>query len=334
LNTIRSGREVNAMYQPRSEDEALQLFRKMALIRQAQEAIMREYPKEEMKTPVHLGIGLEGVSVGVAHCLPAGSKSFGQLRNHGQYLALTGETDAFFGELYGRVTGTGGGKAGSMHLCSPEHGLISTSGIVASTIPLAVGAGLAAKYQGTNEVAVTMFGDAAIEEGEYWEAFNFACLHGLRVLFVCEDNDLAIHTWGHDRRGFDSITGVLRGFRCYPFEGDGDLLEVIDIVRQALDLMERNPRPAFLRFKVFRFLEHVGPNTDFRIGYRSKPSDEELLTRDPVYKYEQYLRSQGIPPSRLQVVRDEVQRQIEASIAKARSAPFPTEADLYRGVFV
>jgi pyruvate dehydrogenase E1 component alpha subunit len=323
------------MYTPTSEAEALEIYGKLSLIRQCQETIIREYPKDEIKTPVHLGIGLEGISVGITHCLPPGTKSFGQLRNHGQYLGITGETEKFFGELYGKVTGTGGGKAGSMHLSSPEHGLISTSGIVASTIPLAVGAGFAAKYRGTDEIAVAMFGDAAVEEGEFWESLNFACLHYLRVLFVCEDNDLSIHTSGADRRGFKgkSIASAVRGFDCHVLEGDGtDVLVVIDLVRTAIRLMMEDPKPAFLHLKWFRFLVHVGPTTDFHVGYRPKPSEEELKAADPVYKYEQFLLAEGFDASRLQSVREELALQIAGSVERAKAAPYPTEEDLYKGV--
>jgi len=314
--------------------ESLEIYRKLLLIRRCQERIVEEYPKDEMKTPVHLGVGLEGISVGVNHVLPPGTKSFGQLRNHGQYLAITGETDAYFGELFGKVTGTGAGKAGSMHLCSPEHGLISTSGVIASTIPLAVGAGLAAKYNGTSEVAVAMFGDAGIEEGEYWDCFNFACLHKLRVLFVCEDNDLAIFTWGHERRGYKSITRVMRAFDCYVDEGDGtDVRAVLDITRRALNMMVDDPKPAFLRFKHYRFLEHVGPNTDWHIGFRPKPSEGELQQLDPVWKYERYLLTDGTLPAELQRIRAGVDAQIEKSITAARAARFPGEAELYEDLF-
>lgn len=322
------------MYTPQSEAEALEIYRKLVLIRQSQEAIIQEYAKDEMKTPVHLGIGLEGISVGVAHLLPPGTKSFGQLRNHGQYLALTGETDAFFGELYGKVSGTGGGKAGSMHLAAPAQGLLSTSGIVASTIALSVGAGLAAKYRGTEELAVAMFGDAAIEEGEFWESFNFACLHGLRVLFVCEDNDLAIHTFGADRRGFPSIVGVMRGFDCYTFEADGtDVCAVLTAVQQALTQMAQVPKPAFLCCTWFRFLEHVGPYSDFHVGYRPQPPAEVLQAADPIWKYEQFLLAQGVDLERLQAIRAELAQQIAASMTRAKAAAYPTAADLYRGVF-
>lgn len=325
------------MYAPSTEAEALEIYRKLSLIRQCQELIIREYHKDEIKTPVHLGNGLEAISVGVTHCLPPNTKSFGQLRNHGQYLSITGETDRFFAELYGKVTGTGGGKAGSMHLSSPEHGLMSTSGIVASTISLAVGAGFAAKYRGSNDIAVAMFGDAAVEEGEFWESLNFACLHGLRVLFVCEDNDLSIHTPGSARRGFKdkSIPAPIAGFDCHFLDGDGtDVLVVIDVVRRALGLMLREAKPAFLHFKWFRMLEHVGANTDFHIGYRPEPNEQELKMADPLYKYEQFLLDQGFESAKLKVVLDELAVQIEGSVERARSAPYPLEEDLYKGVLV
>jgi TPP-dependent pyruvate/acetoin dehydrogenase alpha subunit len=316
------------------ETESLDIYQKLILIRRCQEKIISEYPRDEIKTPVHLGTGLEGIAVGVTHLLAPDTKTFGQLRNHGQYLALTGETDEYFGELYGKVTGTGAGKAGSMHLCFPERGLISTSGIVASTIPLAVGAALAAKYRGSNALALAMFGDAAIEEGEYWDCFNFACLHRLRILLVCEDNDLSIHTFGSQRRGFKSIAGAMRGFDCHVYDGDGtDVRTVMNITRTALAAMEREPKPAFLCLKWFRFLEHVGPNTDFYVGYRSDPDEETLRSLDPVFKYERYLLSEGIDPGRLAAIRQEVDAQIERSVAAAKAARYPTERELYEDLF-
>tara|TARA_Y100000588_G_C14243622_1_gene920492 strand:+ start:903 stop:1880 length:978 start_codon:yes stop_codon:yes gene_type:complete len=323
------------VYTPNTDEEALEIYRKLSLIRQSQNAIIREYHKDEMKTPVHLGIGLEGISVGVAHCIPSTAKSFGQLRNHGQYLAITGETDRFFGELYGKVTGTSSGKGGSMHLSAPEDGLISTSGIVGSTVSLAVGAAFAAKYRGTDDIAVVMFGDGVVEEGEFWESLNFACLHQLRVLFICEDNNIAIHTSGEDRRGYrgKSISAAVSGFDCDVTQGDGtNVLVVAEMVSNAVNKMIETPKPAVLHLTWMRALEHVGPNTDFHIGYRAQPTEEELLEADPVHKYEKYLLTREITHEQLEKVRRELDEQIEKSIESARSAPFPTEADLLKGV--
>lgn len=323
------------MYTPRSRQEALAIYRKLFLCRHGEEAIIREYPSDEIRTPVHLGVGLEGIAVGVCHALPPTAKSFGQLRNHCQYLALCGHDpralDAFFAELYGKVTGVGQGRAGSMHLAWPDGGLVSTSGIVGSTISLAVGAALAAKYRGTDEVAVAMFGDAAIEEGEFWESLNFACLHKLRVLFVCEDNDLAIHTFAHQRRGFKSIPDVMRGFDCHVFDGDGtNVLKVIGAIQTALQLQAQDPRPVFACFRWFRFLEHCGPNTDFNAGYRPKPDDAILQALDPIANYELWLARNGYDSAELRVVRDEVIAEVERSIAAAKAAPYP--ADLFKEV--
>src|SRR3989338_5288085 len=188
-----------------SKEESLALYRKLILTRLAEEKIREEYFKDEMKTPVHLGIGGEAIPVGVCHCLPPRSKTFGTYRNHSLYLAMTEDTDGFFGELYGKVNGPGKGKAGSMHLSFPERDFIATSAVVGTTIPVAVGAALANAYRKSNDVVTFFFGDGAVEEGVFWESLNFACLKNLRVLFVCEDNGLAIHTPAKERQGFQSI---------------------------------------------------------------------------------------------------------------------------------
>jgi len=322
------------LYNPKSESESLGIYRKLVLIRKTQEAIIREYPKDQIKTPVHLGIGLEGISVGIVHCLPKASKWFGQLRNHGQYLAITGDTDKFFSELYGKATGMGGGKAGSMHLASPSDGLMSNSGIVGSTISLAVGSGFAAKYQGNEAITVAMFGDSAFEEGEFWESLNFACLHSLRVIFVCEDNNIAVHTAGKERRGFKSFGEAVNGFNCHVLEGAGtDVRSVIDIGKKSIELINKSPKPVFLCLNWFRVLEHVGPHSDFDIGYRMKPSEEDLSNLDPVKNFELFLIASGIDPVRMQTICEEVECQIENSISYAMSAPYPSEEDLYKGVF-
>mgnify|MGYP001615899435 CR=1 FL=1 len=330
------------MYQPRSEVEALDIYRKLILIRQCQEAIIREYPSDEIKTPVHLSIGLEGISVGVTHLLPKGSKVLDYYRNHGTYLALTGETDAYFAELYGRTTGISGGKAGSMYLASPEYGMLSGSGIVASTIPLAVGAAFAAKYRGEDTVTVALFGDGAVEEGDFWESLNLACLHRLRILFVCEDNGLAAQTFADERRGFKgSIGDVIEGFDCHTLQGPksltngADVLNVLSGVESLLRFMAKDPKPALAHFKWLRFNEHVGPNTDWDKGYRIMPSLEEMDVCDPVRQYIAWLHKAYGPSMMIKTahIAREVAEQIAASIAKAKAAPHPGAAELHQGVF-
>jgi len=327
------------MYQPKSETEALEIYRKMVLVRKCQESIIAEYPKDEIKTPVHLCVGMEAISVGTTHPLPLKTKVFGPMRTHGLYLSIANETDTYFAELYGKSTGMGGGKAGSMHLTAPNEGLMATSGIVASTVSLAVGAAFANKYRGSDDIVMVTFGDSVLEAGEFWESLNFACLHSLKILFVCEDNGLAAQTPKCERHGFDSIPlAIGDGFDCYIDESyDGsDVLNVIDSVQDMVDRMDLSPRPGFLHFTYTRLVEHVGPNTDWDKSYRY---NEPTKIVDPIVKYKEWLYKEGYEKfglhlwSRMFAIEHDISEQIDLSIAEAKSDPYPTISDLYLGVF-
>lgn len=309
--------------------EYLILFRKLMLARKAEEKICSEYFKDGMKTPVHLSVGAEGISVGVCHALPPESKVFGTYRNHALYLALTEDCDGFFGELYGKASGVAKGKAGSMHLARPDKGLIATSAVVGTTIPLAIGAALAHVYQQNQNLGVTFFGDGAMEEGVFWESLNFACLKGLPVLFVCEDNDLAIHTPKKERQGWISTKKVLQGFPCQFDEGDGtDLVSVLRKTRRMVRKIKEKRQPGFLRFSYFRFLEHVGPRQDFNAGYRKAPPAGRLQALDPVTRFKKFLSRKGFSTSELALIEQSVQTQLNESVAKAIAAPFPEPQEL------
>lgn len=317
-----------------TKEEALTLYRKLTLARFSEERIREEYFKDGMKTPVHLGIGGEAIPIGVCHCLPRGTKTFATYRNHSLYLAITEDTDTFFGEMYGKANGMAKGKAGSMHLSSPENGFVATSAVVGTTIPLAVGAALANVYRGNRDVVTSFFGDGAVEEGVFWESFNFASLKKLPVLFVCEDNALAIHTPAKERRGFKSFQKVAAAFDCYLDQGNGgQLLEVIQKTREVLQRMENDPKPGFLHFTYYRFLEHVGPREDFDAGYRSRPSKEERNGMDPLVQFEERIFQNGCDLSELEEIRKRNMEKINRSIQTAQQAPFATPEELFTDVF-
>lgn len=315
-------------------EDARALYRTLVLARRVEEKIREEYSKDEMKTPVHLGIGGEAIPVGVCHCLPPGTKTFGTYRNHALYLAVTDDAEGFFAELYGKATGPGKGKAGSMHLSAPERGLMATSAVVGTSIPLAVGAALANAYRRADDLVAAFFGDGAVEEGVFWESVNFACLRRLRILFVCEDNGLAIHTPATERQGFRSIPEAVRGFECHVASGDGsDLLNVIATTREVLGRMATDPKPGFLHLSYLRFLEHVGPREDFDAGYRRRPTPEELERLDPVSRFAAELQRSGFSAEELLVVSEAVDEQIRAGVRAAQKAPFAPPSELYTDVF-
>ncbi|MDD2708455.1 MAG: thiamine pyrophosphate-dependent dehydrogenase E1 component subunit alpha [Verrucomicrobiae bacterium] len=312
-----------------SLNETMDLYRRILLIRMCEEKIREVYPGDEIKSPVHLSIGQEAIPVGVCHCMPRGTRYFGTYRNHALYLNLTNDVEGFFCELYGKASGAGRGKAGSMHLMAPEVGLMATSAVVGTTLPVAVGAALACQYQGGDGWTVVFFGDGAMEEGVFGESMNFACLRGLRILFVCEDNGLAIHAPAKDRRGYRSVMDLTQAFDCYAASAEGqDVFKVIEKTRKIMEGMEQAPKPGFLHFTYHRFLEHVGVNEDYQHGYRKRPSDQELRQLDPAQVLSGQMARLGGVEADLEKMRNELKERIEKSVAQARAAPFPEPGEL------
>ena len=315
-------------------ERGLDLYRKMYQIRRAEELIIEHYHEDEMKTPMHMSMGQEAVAVGVCHALGPQGQVFGFYRSHAMFLAKTDDLERFFGELYGRVTGTAHGKSGSMHLAATEKGLMCTSAVVGSSIPLAVGAAFANKQKRNNVIACAHFGDGAVDEGVFWESLNVACVMKLPVLFVCEDNGLAVHTAGNARQGYKSITSIVSNFECSVSHEDTTDVEAIrDLALKAVDSIRSTQRPAFLHIKCYRYLEHVGIAQDFDAGYRSEAEFVEWKKRDPLLVQRKKVLSAGLSEEDVRHAEMLVDDRIRLSIQKAKDAPFPDAEELYTGIF-
>ena len=312
----------------------VELYRKLYLIRRAEQVIIENYDGDEMKTPMHMSAGEEAIAAGVCLALGAEAQIFCSYRSHGIYLANAGETDRFFAELYGKATGMAKGKAGSMHVSSVETGFYGASAIVASMIPAAVGAAFANKRKQNNKTVAVFFGDGAIDEGNFWESLNMACLLKLPVLFVCEDNGFAVHTPGALRHGYASITKIVSQFNCNVFEDDTTDAETIYyLTRKALDALKETQKPSFLYLKYYRYLEHVGVHEDFDSGYRSIQEFEEWYKRDPVDSQRQKLLRNGHTEKEIRKLEKEIEDQVDRSLMLAKQADFPDPSELYEDVF-
>jgi TPP-dependent pyruvate/acetoin dehydrogenase alpha subunit len=308
------------------------LFKKLVLCREIEEAIRRDYFNDEMKTPVHLGIGAEAIAAGVTEALGAGAFYFGTYRNHNLYACSVNETDKLFAELFGRATGVAMGKAGSMHLSNPERSLVLTSAVVATTIPVAVGYAFAQRYLGFDKTVAVFFGDGAIEEGVFWETLNYAVLQKLPVLFVCEDNDFAIHTPKNSRQAHRNLSQMIEGAGAIYQSGDGKKVEqVYELTTTIFEKMKSEGRPGFIHLDYYRFLQHVGPLEDFDAGYRAKPADMNEL--DPVFLWKRTLIQKGVNPKDLEQVEDVICKQIKQSVESARKAPFANLECLFEDVY-
>ncbi len=313
---------------------SLTLYTKMYLIRRAEELIVQHYLEDEMKTPMHMSMGQEAVAVAVCQALGSRGQVFGFYRSHALFLAKTDDPEAFFGELHGRTTGTAHGKSGSMHLAAPERGLMATSAIVGASIPVAVGAAFANRQKGNDVIACAYFGDGALEEGVFWESLNVACVMRLPVLFVCEDNGLAVHSTREVRQGFRSISEVVRKFDCTVYDEDSTCVE--HLYRAALaatESIKREGRPAFVHMKCRRYLDHIGIAPDYDIAYNSKAEFEESLQHDSLLLQRRRLLSIGYTEEEIADEEQKVSRRAEESLRKAVLAPLPPAEELYRGVF-
>lgn len=312
----------------------LELYKKLYLIRRAEEKICEHYAADEMKTPMHMSMGEEAITVGICHALKEEDQVFGTYRSHAIYLAKTGDTDDFFAEMYGKDTSLLKGKGGSMHLCAPEYGFMGTSAIVASIIPVAVGAAFANKRQGNGKLAAVFFGDGAVDEGNFWESLNVACLMKLPVLFVCEDNGFAVHTPTSKRQGYKSITDIVSRFNCNVLqEKTTDVATIYKLTHEAIKLIKTTQMPCFMHLRYYRYLEHVGVNEDFDAGYRSREEFEEWYKKDPIKLQREKILSHSIGEAEVLRVEKEIDSKVENSLKLAKEAPFAEDNELYRGVF-
>lgn len=316
------------------KDLSLELYRKLYLIRRCEEKIIEHYPQDEMKTPMHMSMGSEAIAVGVCHALEDGDQVFGTYRSHAAYLAKTTNSDNFFAEMYGKDTSPLKGRGGSMHLCAPECGFMGTSAIVASAIPVAAGAAFANKQNKNGRITAVFFGDGAVEEGVFWETLNLACLMQLPIIFVCEDNGLAVHTFQSQRRGYRSITDIVTQFDCNVLKDDStDVEKIYDLTNKAIDLIKVTQKPCFMYLNYYRYLEHVGVNKDFDACYRSEDDFKKCYANDPVNLQRKKLLDLGFDESKIAEEERKITQQVSESIRKAKEAPFSDVSEIYRAVF-
>jgi TPP-dependent pyruvate/acetoin dehydrogenase alpha subunit len=312
-----------------SQQALERIYRSLRQIRRAEEEIARIYPSDKIKSPVHLSIGQEAVAVGVCDVLGPDDVVSPTYRGHAAYLAKGASLRGLFAELYGKATGVARGKGGSMHLIDMSHNVLGASAVVGTTIPLAVGFALAFKRTQSPRVVVAFFGDGATEEGVFTESLNFAALHKLPILFVCENNFYAIHTPVTRRWATQRLCERVETYgipaRCIE---DGDVLKLREETAAAVAALRRGEGPAFIECRTYRWLEHVGPNEDFDAGYRASDEREPWLQSDQLIKIGALIAAE-----RRSAIDQEIEDDIKEAIAFAEASPFPEIGALYDNVF-
>ncbi|MBM4298435.1 MAG: thiamine pyrophosphate-dependent dehydrogenase E1 component subunit alpha [Deltaproteobacteria bacterium] len=305
-------------------------YRSLYRIRRVEEEIAEAYPTDKIKSPVHLSIGQEAVSVGVCEALGPADVAAGTYRSHALYLAKGGDLKKMIAELYGKVTGCAKGKGGSMHLIDMAAGVLGTSAVVGTTIPNAVGYAYAMKHRRKPTVVASFFGDGAVDEGVFHESMNFAALKKLPIVFICENNRYAIHTHQSLRQSVANICDKARTYGI-PAEriDDSDVMRIFERTKAAVETLRAGETgPFFFECLTYRLKEHVGPNEDFNLGYRARAEAEPWIKIDPI----ESLAKRIALPQR-EKIEAEVDAEIREAFEFAEASPFPSALELFTDVY-
>lgn len=313
----------------------LSMYRTMTVVRLFEEAIATAIDAGEIGCPTHLCIGQEAVAAGICQVLTRDDSAFGNHRSHGHYLAKGGDLKALAAEIFGKVTGCSRGRGGSMHLISVESGFMGSVPIVSATIPLAVGAAYAFHVRREPRVAVSFFGDGAMEEGQFHEAMNFASLKKLPVLFVCENNWHSSHLRLEDRRSEDNLTDAAAAHALPSIVVDGnDALSVYRAAKSSADRARRGEGPTFIECRTYRWRGHVGSKWDLDFGIRDRDEVQAWRDHDPLKIAEAQAVAAGFAAeSGLEEVRAGAASAVAEAMAFARSSPYPDPSELASFVF-
>ncbi len=313
----------------------LALYRRMLLLRRFEEAAGRAYTEGKIGGFCHLYIGQEAVAVGLHAGLdPARDFVINGYRDHGHALAWGTEPERVMAELYGKANGIARGKGGSMHMFDVARHNLGGYGIVGGQIPLALGVAFAQRYEKRGGVVACLFGEAAVNNGAFWESLNMAALWRLPAVFVCENNRYGMGT-AIERSS--AVTEVWRRACAHDIRGelvDGmDVLAVRDAVaRAAAECRPEGGRPVLLEARTYRYRGHsmADPAT-----YRTREEVEQEKRRDPLDVLLGHLRRLGADPSpqALEQVEGEVGEEVQRALRAAEEGPAPDPAVVWDDVY-
>lgn len=317
-----------------TQELVARLYKKMSLIRRFELRLAEIYHTDAVKSPVHLSVGQESIAVGICDPLEKDDIISNTYRCHATYIAKGGDLNEMMAELYGKKTGCAGGKAGSMHLVDMKNGVLGASAVVGTTIPIAAGYALAmqmdAKVTGRQRVVVSVFGDGGTEEGCFYETINFAALHKLPIIFVCENNRLAIHTPLEKRWATEKLCERVATYGIQTHQiGDADVFKIRETIAKAVSQIRKTGvGPIFIECATYRWLEHVGPRDDHADNYRDLEEYKRWKENDQIERLGVML--DAATRNRLD---DEITAEINASEAFAEESPYPSAEELYKNVY-
>lgn len=305
----------------------------MRTIRRFEERVMDEMSTGDIPGNTHLYAGQEASAVGVCLQLRDDDYISSTHRGHGHSIAKGCDIDAMMAELFGRATGTCGGKGGSQHIADLRRGMLGANGIVAGGAPITCGAALSAKLLGTGQVAVAFAGDGAMNEGVMSESFNLAKIWMLPIIFAVEDNGFGEAT-ANEHVSAGSFVRRAESYDIPALEADGtDVFSVYAVAGEAVERARNGGGPTMLHIRVPRYYGHYSGDPD---NYRT--AEEKAAMRregDCLINFRQYVKDVSLlDMAELDAVDAAIEREIDRAVDAARAAPFPSPSVLTTDVYV
>jgi 2-oxoisovalerate dehydrogenase E1 component len=313
--------------------ELLDLYRSMLVIRRTEETLARAHQQGLVHGACHTYVGEEAIAVGVCAHLRPDDAVFSTHRGHGHALAKGVAPRELIAELLGRATGVSHGRGGSMHVFSPEVGMLGTSGIVGPSILMAAGIAYAYRLAGSDRVSVAFFGDGASNNGAFHEALNMASIWKLPVIFVCENNQYATEVAFATVAGNPDLSsrGAAYGMPSPAVDGN-DVLAVHAAAGDAVARARAGDGPTLLACTTYRTRAHSEGMRDG--GYRTREEVDHWRARDPITRLRQHLVDNGVDDDRqLQAIDAEVRALAEEALEWAKASPWPDPASVLEHVY-
>ena len=310
----------------------LEIYRKATLIKQNDEHVIKQMMAGKLVMPYYSPRGQEIIPSAISVSLDDDDYICTIYRGIHDMLAKGFPLDELWAELAGKVTGTCKGKGGPMHLTCPEKGMMVTTGIVGSSMPIATGLGWAAKLDGRNRVSVANFGDGATNIGAFHESMNMAAVWKLPVIFLCQNNHYAEHTAPEYSRAIDRISERAAAYGMPGVTVDGnDPDEMYGAAKVAIERARAGEGPTLIEAMTFRFNGHILGEAGH---YMDKDIYANAQAKDPMPVLRARLLSEGIATEAdLAEIEQDAESRIVAAIDAAMAADFPDVAELKRDVF-
>ena len=316
-----------------SREAMLDLYRTMLIIRRTEEQLVKSYQAGLIHGACHTYIGEEAVATGVCAHLDNADAVFSTHRGHGHALAKGVPPRELIAELFGRVTGVSRGRGGSMHLFSPEVGMMGTSGIVGPCILQAAGAAYTFKLLNQAHVGVAFFGDGASNNGAFHEGLNMASAWKLPALFICENNLYATEIALEYAAGNPNVAERAVAYNMPGVVVDGnDVLAVYEAAGEAVRRAKAGEGPTLIECRTYRTRAHAEGMRD--AGYRSQEEVERWKQRDPIKLLAGELRNLDAGnDAAINQIEAEIKAMTDEALEFAKNSPFPDGATAMDFIF-